>query len=151
MAGVTGHYLFGGPIHAVGEQHRAAETLRPQLLKRLAVHLECQMPAVLALLQPVVEHFADERVRQPAMDLVPNALFGKASLRPGQFRCQPPQFLRHPGERSSSAVELFAGRASRIFKHAQILFAMHEQLLCRRPDAGLRTAAGGQLFHAPVP
>ena len=28
---------------------------------------------------------------------------------------------------------------------------MNQQLLRCRPDAGLRTAAGGQLFHTPVP
>ena len=122
-------------------KHGAAETLRPQLQKRLAVHLECQMPAVLALLQSEVEHFADERVHQPAMDLVPNALFGKARLRFGQVRRQSAQFLRHSGERSGSAVELFAGEASRVFEHTEILFAMNEQLLRCRPDAGLGTAA----------
>src|ERR1035438_10664229 len=82
-----------------------------------SVRSECQMPAVLSLLQSVVEHFADERIQQPAMYLVPNALFGQACLRFGQFRRQPPQLLRHSAERSGSAVELFAGKASRIFEH----------------------------------
>src|ERR1035438_8345155 len=51
-----------------------------------SVRSECQMPAVLSLLQSVVEHFADERIQQPAMYLVPNALLGQACLRFGQFR-----------------------------------------------------------------
>ena len=142
LAGVTGHDLFGGPVHVAGEQHGAAETLRPQLLERLVVDFKGQMPAVVSQFQSVVEHLANERVQQPAMDLVPNALFGKTGVWFGQFRRQPAQFLRHFGERGGSAVELLAGKASRVFEDTKILFAMNEQFLRRHPDAGLGTAAG---------
>src|SRR5271156_51842 len=77
LAGVTGHHLFGSPIHAVGEQRGAAEAFRPQLCERGMVHIECQTPVTLALFQFVVKDLAYEWVRQPTIDLVPNALFGK--------------------------------------------------------------------------
>src|SRR5271156_2889968 len=80
LAGVAGHYLFGRPIHTIGEQRGAAETFRPRLREGGMVHIECQMPVTLALLQFVVKDLAYEWVGQPAIDLVANALFGKVRL-----------------------------------------------------------------------
>ena len=77
LAGVAGNHLFGRPIHAIGEQRGAAERFRPQPRERGMVHTECQMPVTLALLQLVVQDFSYEWVRQPALDLVPNAWLGK--------------------------------------------------------------------------
>ena len=60
LAGIPCHHLFGSPVQTVGEQHGAAETLRPQLLQSRMVHLETQMPSILPLLQLVVEDFANK-------------------------------------------------------------------------------------------
>ena len=108
------------------------------------------MPFVLTLLQSVVEHFANEGIRQPAADLIVNALLGKARLRLGQLRRQPSQVLCDFSQRGGEAVQLLAGEAGRVPEHAEILLAMHQHLLCRGPNAGVSGAAWRKLLHASI-
>ncbi len=77
--------------------------------------------------------------------------FGKTRRRLGQFGGESPQLLRHFRECGRGAMQLFGGKTGRVFEHAEVFFAMHEQLLCDGPDAWLGAATGRQLFHASIP
>jgi hypothetical protein len=56
LAGVSGRYLFRRPVHAIGEQNRAAEAMRQQALPSNGVEVKLEMPTAVVLLQFVVDY-----------------------------------------------------------------------------------------------
>ena len=56
LAGVSSRYLFRRPVHAIGEQNRAAETMRQQALPGSTIEVELELPTAVALLEVVVDY-----------------------------------------------------------------------------------------------
>jgi hypothetical protein len=81
LTGISRRYLFRRPVHAIGEQNRAAEAMCQQALPGSDVEVELEMPVTLALLQFVVDYVGQELAGEPALYLAANLLLIPAGFR----------------------------------------------------------------------
>src|SRR5260370_42282772 len=77
------------------------------------------MPANVLLLQLIANELGQKRSGQPTVNLALNLLLLPARFRFIQFHGQTAERLQHPAEAGSQTVQLFAGKGSRVFHHAQ--------------------------------
>src|SRR5882757_6009072 len=151
LAGVSSRYLFRRPVHAIGEQNRAAETMRQQALPGSTIEVEWELPTAVALLEVVVDYIRQKLAREPALYLAANLLLIPARFRLIQFHGESAQILQHLAHAGGQTMQLLAGKGSRIFHHTEVLFAMHQKLFGRRPHTRLLAAARRQLFYRSLP
>src|SRR5260370_6222791 len=107
------------------------------------------MPATVLLLQLIANELGQKRSGQPTVNLALNLLLLPARFRFIQFHGQTAERLQHPAEAGSQTVQLFAGKGSRVFHHAQMLASMDQSFLGGGSHSRLGTAAGGEVFSPP--
>src|SRR2546427_9182177 len=80
LARVAGDHFLSGPVHAIGEQHSAAQSIGEQALQPAAVKVELHLKVVVPLFQLIVNQLRHEGIGKPALDLIADTGFGEARL-----------------------------------------------------------------------
>src|SRR5579862_5150084 len=94
-----------------------------------------------------MDYVRQELAGEPALYLTANLLLIPSRFRLIQLHRESAQIWQHLAHAGSQAVELLAGKGSRILHHAGVLLAMHQKFFPRRANARLLAAAWRQFLH----